>query len=71
MMFLLCPKVMGELTRDEIKAEMGRSLPKLELTDNLVDLVFTITSGLFITDDVIIVTSFGYFFTKGCNLRGM
>eukprot|EP01032_Pedospumella_encystans_P010794 gene10794-12589_t len=37
--------VMGELTRDEIKAEMGRSLPKLELTDNLVDLVFTITSG--------------------------
>ena len=36
---------MGELTRDEIKAEMGRSLPKLELTDNLVDLVFTITSG--------------------------
>lgn len=38
---------MGELTRDEIKSEMGRSLPDLELTDNLVDLVFTITSGMF------------------------
>jgi len=37
--------VMGELTREEIKHEMSRSLPTAVLTDGLVDLVNNITSG--------------------------